>query len=405
LAGNETPRPDGGEDNELNKQTLADIQHFLLDDEPEAEPQSLTAARQLSLEQLEELLAQKRAEAARQKRSELRQGGLKAPVPAEQRSPTPGPSKKIVPAPSQTSVAANVKPNVVPPAERFTPPAALVSQPRKRRRGENKTLNAIGYTLEILVIIAALALFLNWALQQAGISIFNWFSPTSSINDWLVAPARPEGIVLKVNAPGVIRLPATPTPTATPRPTVTPVLGATPPVAVAPLPTPTPVIGLAAPVAVAPTPTPAIVQAVAQSIEQGAPLPPDPPRRLQVPKLGLDSPIREVTVNLGTWQVADYAVGHHQGTGLPGKPGNLVLAGHRDVRGSIFLRLNELARGDEFSVVADRSVYRYQVTDVYEVLPTEVAVMAPTLDATATLITCTPIGLATKRLIVKARLL
>ena len=87
---------------------------------------------------------------------------------------------------------------------------------------------------------------------------------------------------------------------------------------------------------------------------------------------------------------------------MPGQNGNMVLVGHRDIRGSIFLRLNELQKGDEFTVYTDNASYKYVITEVREVAPTEISVLNPTLDPTATLITCTPIGLATHRLVMKA---
>jgi sortase A len=178
-------------------------------------------------------------------------------------------------------------------------------------------------------------------------------------------------------------------------------------VATSPTPLPTNTPAGSAPI-VAPTPTPVVVQPKPTASGK-EPLRPDeastiPARRLVIPRIELDMVVKEVTIDLDTWQVADFAVGHHLGTANPGQVGNMVLVGHRDVRGSVFLRLNELQAGDDFKVFTDKAVYRYIVTGISEVAPTEVDVMSPTSDPTATLITCTPIGYATRRLIVKARL-
>lgn len=389
-----------GQNSEDNKEVLADVQNFLLADEP------MAAAQKLSVEQLEAILAHKKAEAARERHRQLRSGKAKnEPTPTEVAKSLPPPAK-----PTRSTYESWINPpgSIAPDSQdnrstnRFEPPSMLVSKSRKSPGKGSKALNVFGYLLETLVIVAALGLFANWGLQQFGISL-DWFTPVSSSNNFLVAAARPEGVFLRANAEGVVFLPAMPTP----KPTNT---GPTPIIAGSPqaiAPTPTPIVGVGIPLAVAPTPTPAIVQSVVQSIEEGAPTPappPEPPRRLQIPKLGLDAPIREVTVNLGTWQVADYAVGYHHGTTVPGKVGNMVLAGHRDIRGSVFLKLNELQRGDEFRVFTDIASFRYIVTDITEVAPTETSVMLPTSDATATLITCTPIGLATRRLIIRAKL-
>ncbi len=280
-------------------------------------------------------------------------------------------------------------------------PASLTAQarrqPRPRKVWRNQPIrNLIGYSLEIIVLLAALVVLGNWALQQAGIS-WNVLG-AAPVADYAVSPSRAEGIFLKAQAAGAI--PLSPTARPNPIPTFGPTVGqATAPVA--PTPPPSPLV------AVAPTPTPAIVPPILQSLAEGAAPPPppvSPARRLLIPRLGLDTPVREVTVNLGNWQVADDAAGHHLGTAMPGQVGNMVLAGHRDIRGSIFLRLNELQKGDQFRVVTDTAIYRYVVTEVYEVAPSQVEVMAPTPDPTATLITCTPVGLATRRLIIKARL-
>ena len=411
MADNDTNQPDRADQPrpDLPPTDLTALQDFLLADES-ISPGSGVSVRphELSVAQLESLLAQKRLEEARRNHRKLL---TRAPQPASVAGPaelSATPRKPLV------SPPALALPPTVPDklsATRFEP-ASLVAarRPVARRRktvggndqkkavkgAGNGWLNWLGYTLETLVIGAALFLIGNWALQQAGISL-NLFGSVG-VADLMVGPSQPGGIVLKAQAGGTIELPVTPTPLP-PTPTEA---ARTPGLTTALRPTPT--LRPNAPLAVAPTPTPAIVPPVLQSLANGAAPLPKPPRRLIVPKLGLDSPVEEVTVNLGNWQVADNAVGHHLGTASPGLPGNMVLAGHRDIRGSVFLRLNELQRGDEFKVVSDNGVFQYAVTDVFEVAPTETSVMAPTIDPTATLITCTPVGLATKRLIIRARL-
>lgn len=142
-----------------------------------------------------------------------------------------------------------------------------------------------------------------------------------------------------------------------------------------------------------------------------------PPTRLVIPKIGLDSKIVEVGITTAvingvrqaTWQVADYAVGHHQGTGVPGRPGNIVLSGHVDIKGEVFRDLDKLSIGDTFSLYSDSGQFQYVVTDIKLVrevgVPREVqlanaAFMNPTVDETVTMITCWPYGIDTHRLIV-----
>lgn len=128
------------------------------------------------------------------------------------------------------------------------------------------------------------------------------------------------------------------------------------------------------------------------------------PARLRIPSMSLDSPVHEVTVDMGEWQVSPMDIGHHLGTGNPGERGNVVLAGHRDINSALFRDLDRLGPGDEVYVSNNQREYRYIVTESTVVGPDHTEVMDPTDDKRVTLITCTPIGLATQRLIVVAEL-
>jgi sortase A len=60
--------------------------------------------------------------------------------------------------------------------------------------------------------------------------------------------------------------------------------------------------------------------------------------------------------------------------------------------------------GDEIRVKTTKGEFVYEVTDIFVVEPHEVWVLDPTPEATITLVTCTPIRVATHRLIVKGKL-
>jgi sortase A len=126
------------------------------------------------------------------------------------------------------------------------------------------------------------------------------------------------------------------------------------------------------------------------------------PTRLRIPVMFLDSPVREVRINMGQWEVSPMDIGHHEGTGVPGQVGNVVLAGHRDINSALFRELDRLKPGDEVFVSNNLGEYRYIVKESFVVGPTHTEVMDPTDDKRVTLITCTPIGLDTQRLIVTA---
>ncbi|HEX8597714.1 MAG TPA: sortase [Chloroflexia bacterium] len=128
------------------------------------------------------------------------------------------------------------------------------------------------------------------------------------------------------------------------------------------------------------------------------------PNRLRIPVMFLDSAVHEVTVNMGEWEVSPMDVGHHEGTANPGEVGNVVLAGHRDINSALFRELDRLQPGDEVFVGNMFGEYRYLVEESLVVSPDYVQVMDPTGDKRLTLITCTPLGLATQRLVVIAKL-
>ncbi|NJN67517.1 MAG: sortase [Chloroflexaceae bacterium] len=113
------------------------------------------------------------------------------------------------------------------------------------------------------------------------------------------------------------------------------------------------------------------------------------PTRLIIPAIEVDSPVEEVFVRDGAWQVADYAVGYHHGSALPGEPGNTVMAGHAGLRGSVFRHLGEMQAGDDVFVEADGWRFHYHVREVRKVRPSQVEVTAPTAGPVLTLITCT----------------
>ena len=114
------------------------------------------------------------------------------------------------------------------------------------------------------------------------------------------------------------------------------------------------------------------------------------PRQLLVPKLGLDVPVLPTSHNLAEWETAADAVGWLTGTANPGERGNLVLAGHNDARGAVFARLEELEPGDEVVVVSDDGRFRYVVARSQVLPPNLRASLYPSIDARATLVTCTP---------------
>lgn len=123
--------------------------------------------------------------------------------------------------------------------------------------------------------------------------------------------------------------------------------------------------------------------------------------RIQIPAINVDAPI----VHGDDWEQLKKGVAHNAASANPGQPGNIVLSGHNDVFGEVFRYLERLKPGDEVIVYTNRRSYTYVVSGWELVEPTQVEVMAPTPDATITLISCHPYLVDNHRIVVKGELI
>lgn len=97
--------------------------------------------------------------------------------------------------------------------------------------------------------------------------------------------------------------------------------------------------------------------------------------------------------------------GHIPGTALPGEPGNVGIAAHRD---TFFRKLREIRSADTITLTTLAGSYRYAVESADVVAPTDVQALAPSREPSLTLVTCYPfyyVGSAPKRFIVRAHAL
>ena len=132
-----------------------------------------------------------------------------------------------------------------------------------------------------------------------------------------------------------------------------------------------------------------------------APTPgPEQAIRIQIPALKVDAPI----VQGDGWEQLKKGVGQHIGSANPGQNGNIVLSAHDDVYGELFRYLDKLNPGDQVILYTQQRQYIYVVTQTIFVEPTQVEVMAPTANPTATLISCYPYLVDKQRIVVFASL-
>ncbi len=121
--------------------------------------------------------------------------------------------------------------------------------------------------------------------------------------------------------------------------------------------------------------------------------------RIEIPRLFF-SVVVEEGIDTGTLR---HAVGHIPGTALPGDPGNVGLAGHRD---TFFRPLKDLQIKDEVQIATLHGNFKYQVESLRVVEPENVGVLAASGENVLTLVTCYPfnyVGPAPRRFIVRAR--
>lgn len=142
---------------------------------------------------------------------------------------------------------------------------------------------------------------------------------------------------------------------------------------------------------------------------------PDPsaPSSITINRINVQAPVIYGLQSVEEWvfqKALEDGVVHYPNTARPGEPGNAVVFGHSSGQvwapgayKSVFAHLDKLQRGDKIFLDYQGIRYVYEVSGSSIVPPTEISVLNPTPDPTLTLITCTPVGTNTNRLIVTAK--
>lgn len=124
---------------------------------------------------------------------------------------------------------------------------------------------------------------------------------------------------------------------------------------------------------------------------------------LDIPKINVELPIYHGTDD----SVLSNGVGHLQGTSLPigGANTHCVLTGHRGLPSSkLLIRLDEMKKGDLFFLRSSNEVLAYKVYKIQVVEPEDVSsLQIESGQDLVTLVTCTPYGINTHRLLVTGK--
>lgn len=121
---------------------------------------------------------------------------------------------------------------------------------------------------------------------------------------------------------------------------------------------------------------------------------------LEIPKIQVELPIYHGTED----EVLSNGIGHLEGTSLPigGENTHSVLTGHRGLPSSkLLVRLDEMKIGDLFFIHTYKEVMAYKVEEIMVVKPEDTAWMEIKAEKDlVSLVTCTPFGINSHRLIV-----
>ncbi|WP_396453134.1 class C sortase [Leucobacter aridicollis] len=122
--------------------------------------------------------------------------------------------------------------------------------------------------------------------------------------------------------------------------------------------------------------------------------------RIRIPSIGVDLPVYHGTSD----ETLLRGAGHLEGSHLPvgGLGTRSVITAHRGLANStMFTNLDQLRAGETFSVEVMGEVFTYQIFEVEVIEPTETSSLRAQTDKDlVTLITCTPLGVNSHRIVV-----
>ncbi|MDH4143734.1 MAG: class E sortase [Acidimicrobiia bacterium] len=185
-------------------------------------------------------------------------------------------------------------------------------------------------------------------------------------------------------APAAMPLAAPASAPSSTRPPVVSTTSSSPPKA----PAPTTTAALAAVVLPVPDPLPTDAYAPTPEVVLGT---------IRIPSLGVEAPLGEGM----TLTALNRGPSHWPGTALPGQLGNMVIGGHRTTFTKPFEGLDRLQPGDFVEYETAQGTFRYAITGVEIVEPTQLDIADPAPQYLATLFACHPPGSAAYRIVAR----
>ena len=118
--------------------------------------------------------------------------------------------------------------------------------------------------------------------------------------------------------------------------------------------------------------------------------------RMEIPRIGMTVIVLQGTDS----KTLRLGVGHIDGTALPGEPGNIGIAGHRD---TFFRNLKDVHSGDEILLHTTAGISRYKVDWIQITTPRDGGIVSVSAESGLTLVTCYPfyyIGAVPERFVI-----
>ncbi len=118
----------------------------------------------------------------------------------------------------------------------------------------------------------------------------------------------------------------------------------------------------------------------------------DPLAELSIPAIGVDAMVLEgLTYDPSVWTpLLRQGPAHVAGSALPGQPGNVVIFGHLNIWGAVFMHLGDVKPGDDVTLRTTWGTFTYRVTGSTLISQYDTAAVAATHTGPATLqlVTC-----------------
>jgi len=110
------------------------------------------------------------------------------------------------------------------------------------------------------------------------------------------------------------------------------------------------------------------------------------PRRITIPAVGINLPVKKAKIVSETWEVLNDAASYGELTTFPGEIGNTVIFSH--AVSSLFGDLPKIRNGDFVYILTDSYTFTYKIVKTNSVQPDDIGILASGNEKALTLYTC-----------------